>query len=303
MHQKPIRGRALLRTLMPYGLLSLAALCWAGNIVLARGVIDLIPPVGFAFWRWLVASVLVLPFAIGHIIRQWREITQSWKPLLLLALLGISGFNTLLYTAVHSTTAINGALIQTTMPAVIILISLVLYREKSTSLQLIGVLLCAAGAAAIVLRGSPAMLQQLNFATGDILIIAAVVLYSLYSVLLRERPAIHPMAFIATTFSLGALGLLPLYIGELFHSGPLALDMRIALSIAFVAIFPSIVAYFCWNRGVELIGANRAGLFINLVPVFASVLAIVFLGESVHWYHFAGTILICGGVLVCHLGR
>ena len=303
MHQNPKSGRALLRTLIPYGLLSLAALCWAGNIVVARGVIELIPPIGFAFWRWLLASVLVMPFAIGHIIRQWQKIVQSRKPLILLALLGISGFNALLYTAVHSTTAINGALIQTTMPAVIILISLVFYREKSTSLQLIGVLLCAAGAAAIVLRGSPVMLQQLNFAIGDVLIIAAVVLYSMYSVLLRERPAIHPMAFIAITFSLGALGLLPLYIGELFHSGPMSLDMRVALSIAFVAIFPSIVAYFCWNRGVELIGANRAGLFINLVPVFASILAIVFLGESVFWYHLAGTVLICGGVLVCHFGR
>jgi drug/metabolite transporter (DMT)-like permease len=281
----------------------LAPLCWAGNIVVARGVIDFMPPIGFAFWRWVLASLIVLPFALRHIVRQWTEVRRSWKLLLLLSLLGISGFNTLLYTAVHSTTAINGALIQTTMPAVIILISLVLYREKSTAVQLFGVVLCTAGAAMIVVRGSLSMLMQLNFATGDFLIIAAVGLYALYSVLLRDRPAIHPLAFLAITFSLGALGLLPFYFCERLFTGPLDLDLRVAGSIAFVAIFPSIVAYFCWNRGVQLIGANRAGLFINLVPVFASVLAILFLGESVHWFHFAGMVLILGGVLICHFSR
>lgn len=292
-----------LYTLYPYGLLMLAALCWAGNIVVARGVIDLIPPIGFAFWRWTVASLMVLPFGLGHIVRQREKIAKNWKSLLLLALLGISGFNTLLYTAVHTTTAINGALIQTTMPAVIILISLILYREKSTWHQLAGVLLCTAGAAIIVLRGSLVMLLQLNFVTGDFLIIGAVGLYALYSVLLRERPAIHPLAFLAVTFSLGALGLLPFYLGELSVTGPLDLDLRVAGSIAFVAICPSIVAYFCWNHGVQLIGANRAGLFINLIPVFASVLAITFLGESMHWFHFAGMALIFGGVLICHFSR
>ena len=297
------RLRTQLRVLIPYGLLSLSALCWAGNIVVARGVIDFMPPIGFAFWRWVLASVLVLPFALGHILREWPKILRSWKFLLLLALLGISGFNALLYTAVHSTTAINGALIQTAMPAVIVLISLVIYREKSTALQMTGVILCTAGAATIVLRGSPGMLLQLNFVIGDVLIITAVGFYALYSVLLKERPAIHPLAFLAMTFSLGALGLLPIYIGELFFVEPMALDLRVAGSIAYVAIFPSIVAYFCWNRGVQLVGANRAGLFINLIPVFASVLAIVFLGESFLWFHFAGMVLICGGVLVCNFGR
>jgi len=289
------------RVLTPYGLLTLAALCWAGNIVVARGVIEFIPPIGFAFWRWVLASLMVVPFGIGHIARHRREILKSWRMLLLMSLLGISGFNTLLYTAVHTTTAINGALIQTTMPAVIILVSLILYRERSSAVQLFGVLLCAAGAVMIVMRGRPTLLVQLDFATGDFLIVVAVLLYALYSVLLKDRPAIHPLAFLSVTFSLGAMGLLPFYLGELLLRGPMDLDLRVAGSIAFVAVFPSIVAYFCWNRGVHLIGANRAGLFINLVPVFASALAIVFLGESIRWFHFAGLVLIFGGVLLFHL--
>jgi drug/metabolite transporter (DMT)-like permease len=288
------------RGFTPYALLTLAALCWAGNIVVARGVIEFIPPIGFAFWRWMLASLIVLPFGAGHIARHWKEIVQGWRMLLLLALLGISCFNTLLYTAVHTTTAVNGALIQTTMPAVIILVSRIIYREKSAVMQLLGVVLCAAGAATIVMRGSMTLVVQLDFATGDFLVIAAVVLYALYSVLLRDRPAIHPLAFLSVTFSLGAMGLLPFYLGELLLKGPLEVDLRVAGSIGFVAVFPSIVAYFCWNRGVQLIGANRAGLFINLVPVFASALAIVFLGESVRWYHFTGLALIFGGAILFH---
>lgn len=284
--------------IVPYVLLTLAPLCWAGNIVLARGVIDLIPPISFAFWRWTLAFAIVLPFAWGHIRRHRADVRRSWKTLLLLSLLGISGFNTLLYTAVHSTTAINGALIQTAMPAVIILISLLFYRQKSSVVQLGGVLLTVSGAGLIVLRGSPANLLRLYFAPGDLLVIAAVVLYALYSVLLRERPAMHPLVFLAVTFGLGALGIAPLFLWELFAVGAPTLDWQVVASILYVAIFPSILAYFCWNRGVELIGANRAGLFINLVPLFASALAVILLGESIEWFHFAGMALIFGGVLI-----
>ncbi len=292
---------ARLRASTPYVLLTLAPLCWAGNVVLARGVIDLIPPISFAFWRWALAFAILLPFARGHLGRQWGDVRRAWKSLLLLSLLGISCFNALLYSAVHTTTAINAALIQTAMPAVIILISLLRYREKSHAVQLAGVSLSIAGAVLIVIRGSLSALLQMKVAGGDLLVSVAVVSYALYSVLLRERPAIHPLAFLAATFGLGALGLLPLSLWELAAVGPPKIDFRVALSILYVAVFPSILAYFCWNRGVERIGANRAGLFINLVPVFASALAILLLGESIRWFHLAGLALIFGGVRLSHV--
>jgi len=292
---------ARLRASTPYVLLTLAPLCWAGNVVLARGVIDLIPPISFAFWRWALAFAILLPFARGHLGRQWGDVRRAWKSLLLLSLLGISCFNALLYSAVHTTTAINAALIQTAMPAAIILISLLRYREKSHAVQLAGVSLSIAGAVLIVIRGSLSALLQMKVAGGDLLVSVAVVSYALYSVLLRERPAIHPLAFLAATFGLGALGLLPLSLWELAAVGPPKIDFRVALSILYVAVFPSILAYFCWNRGVERIGANRAGLFINLVPVFASALAILLLGESIRWFHLAGLALIFGGVRLSHV--
>ena len=126
----------------------------------------------------------------------------------------------------------------------------------------------------------------------------AVILYALYSALLRQRPAIHPLSFLIYTFGLGILFLLPLYVWELSGSQTITLTHDVVLSILYVALFPSIVAYFCWNRGVEVIGANRAGLFINLIPVFASVLAILFLGETLQGFHIIGMALIFGGMIL-----
>lgn len=282
----------------PYVLLTVAPLCWAGNIVLARGVIDLIAPVTLAFWRWTAASVLLWPFAYSHARRDWPLFTRHWKMMVFLSLVGISGFNTLLYMAVHTTTAINGALIQTTMPAVIILISLLAFKEKVNRLQSLGVALCVLGAGLVVLRGRFSTFLDLSFVQGDLLMLAAVLLYALYSAFLQRRPSIHPLSFLLYTFALGALGLLPLYLMESMAGPPFVLNFEVVASILYVAAFPSIVAFFCWNRGVERIGANRAGLFINFIPVFASIMAIIWLGESFRVFHLIGMLLIFSGMVL-----
>ena len=300
-HEQPTRDFA--KSLVPYLVLSVAPLCWAGNIVLARGVADVIPPVAFAFWRWTLAFILILPFTRRQMARDWREITRRWKMLFLLAVLGISSFNTLLYTAVHTTTAINGSLIQSSMPAVIVLLSLVLYREKISMRQMIGVLLCIVGACLIVLRGDLKTLLNLSFVQGDLLMIVAVVFYGLYSALLRRRPAVHPLSFLTATFFLGAAGLLPVYLAELAAVGPFVLSRNIVASILYVAVFPSIAAYFCWNKGVDAVGPNRAGLFINLIPVFASLLSVGLLGELIRGFHIAGMSLIFIGMAMFYLAR
>jgi drug/metabolite transporter (DMT)-like permease len=290
------RGRIL--NWRPYLLLTIAPLCWAGNIVLARGVVNIIPPVSFAFWRWTIASLFLMPFAWQHAGRDWPLLIRHWKIILFLSLAGISGFNTLLYIAVHTTTAINGALIQTTMPAVIILVSLIAFKETVTRLQSLGVGLSVLGACIVVLRGRFLTFLDLSFVEGDLLLLVAVFFYALYSAFLRRRPAIHPLSFLIYTFTIGALGLLPLYLWELSYSRAFELNLNVISSFLYVAIFPSIVAFFCWNHGVELIGANRAGLFINLVPVFASIMAIVWLGESLQVFHIIGMILIFAGMVL-----
>ena len=282
----------------PYLLTAVAPLCWGGNIVLARGVVDIIPPVSFAFWRWAIAFVILLPFTWSAARQDWPVVIRSWKIMAALSVLGISFFNTLLYTAVHTTTAINGAMIQTTMPAVIILATLVIFRERVSGLQVLGVGVCIFGAFIVILRGRWDTLLGMSFATGDILMLGAVILYALYSALLRERPAVHPLSFLIYTFGICLVFLLPLYIWELAAGATMDLTLPVFMSILYVAVFPSIVAYFCWNRGVELLGANRTGLFINLIPVFASILAILFLGESLQAFHVIGLALIFGGMIL-----
>jgi drug/metabolite transporter (DMT)-like permease len=296
-----IRPHAKNRTrhaLVPYLLLAVAPLCWAGNIVLARGVIDIVAPVSLAFWRWTTAFLIVLPFAWKYAVKDWPLALSYWKIIVFLSLCGITGFNTLLYSAVHTTTAINGALIQTIMPAVIILISLTAFKESVSLVQVTGIALCMLGAVTVVLQGKISTLFDLSFVKGDIMMVIAVVLYALYSAFLRKRPSMHPLSFLVYTFGTGALGLLPIYCWELAYNEPSALTSGAVFSILYVAVFPSIVAYLCWNRGLELVGANRGGLFINLIPVFASIMAILFLGESLQVFHVVGMALIFSGIIL-----
>ena len=279
-------------------LVAVAPLCWAGNIVLAKGVALMIPPVALAFWRWAMAFLVLLPLTWRYVRRDFRAALAGWKMIALISLFGITCFNTLLYKAVHTTTAINGALIQTTMPAIIILISRLLYGERISWRQGIGVALCVAGAGAVVLKGRWQSLVEMALVQGDLLMILAVVLYALYSALLPKRPPIHPMSFLTYSFGVGCAGLLPIYLWERAAVGPFEISPAIIGSIAYVALFPSIVAYFCWNRGVAVIGANRTGLFINLIPVFAAVLAILFLGEALEGFHLMGMGLIVAGFIL-----
>ena len=285
-------------TLPAFLMVAVAPMCWAGNIVLGKGVATLIPPVALAFWRWAVAFLILLPLTWPYVKRDWKTAVAGWKILALLALFGVTSFNTLLYMAMHTTTAINGALIQTTMPAVIIVISLVMYGERVSWLQAAGVALCVVGAGVVVLKGRWQALIDMALVQGDMLMIVAVVLYALYSALLPKRPTMHPVSFMTYTFGLGCLGLLPLYLWEMSVVGSFTLTIGVAGSIGYVALFPSIVAYFCWNRGVAVIGANRTGLFINLIPVFAAVLAILFLGESLKAFHLVGMALILAGFVM-----
>jgi len=187
------------------------------------------------------------------------------------------------------------------MPAVIVLLSLMLYRERAAARQMAGVVVCLLGAVLIVLRGELKTLLAMSFVQGDLLMIIAVAAYGLYSVLLRRRPPIHPLSLLAATFFLGAAGLLPLYLIERAALGPFTLSCDIVLSILYVALFPSIVAYFCWNKGVDLLGPNRAGLFINLIPAFASLLSVPLLGESIELFHLGGMGLILGGMLLFYV--
>lgn len=283
---------------IPYVFLVIAPLCWAGNVVLARGVVHIIEPASLAFWRWLIAFLILLPFTWSIARHDWAIVVNHWKIMVILSGLGITFFNTLLYSAAHTTTAINVSLIQTVMPAIIILISIISFNEKVRNIQIAGVVLCISGTCIVVLRGDIFTFANLAFAKGDILMVLAVILYALYSVLLRKRPQIHQLSFLVYTFGIGTIGLLPMYLWETAVKASFVFTGEVALSLLYVAVFPSIVAFFCWNRGVEIVGANKAGLFINLVPVFTSIMAIIWLNESLHVFHVTGMLMVFTGMIL-----
>ena len=284
-----------------YLLLILPPLFWAGNTVLARGVAELIPPVAMSFWRWTIALFVLLPFTWKQTLNDWPKIKKHWKIIFLLGLFGIASFNTLLYTAAHSTTAINIALTQSVMPVIIVLISFILFRDRIAFVQIFAIALCTLGAGYIVIHGDWQRLLQLKFVSGDLIMLLAVALYALYSVLLRKRPDIKPMSFLTTTFAVGVLILLPFYLWERQVTAPLELTQPVIISLLYVAFCPSILAYLFWNQGIHEIGANHAGLYINLIPLFASLLAVLFLGEHFQAYHLVGIVLITVGLLLFNL--
>jgi drug/metabolite transporter (DMT)-like permease len=290
----------LLTTLFdqPYTLLILATLFWSGNFVLGRAVRADVPPIGLAFWRWCGGSVLVLGFAWPYLKRDWKLIWRHWRMILLLSILGVASFNTLVYTGLQYTTAINALLMQSTMPVLIVLMSYLFFHETIRAIQAVGILLSLLGVLAIVGQGSLEVLTSLSLNLGDLLVFIAVALYAAYSTLLRLRPPLHPLSFITATFVAGTVILLPFYLWENGSGRVMSIDGVTLLTVGYVAIFPSILAYLCYNRGVELAGANRAGLFIHLMPVFGTIMAILFLGESFRWFHGLGILLILSGILL-----
>ena len=282
----------------PYLLLSITALCWAGNAIVGRLAAGHIPPVTLSFLRWSFAFLIVLPFAWNHLVRDWPVIRAKLGVMVVISLTGISAFNTLQYWALEHTQALNTLLLQSAGPLVVAMWSLILLGVRLTLAQAIGVLLSLTGVLVILLHGDLTALSNIQFNEGDLIFLAAMVVFGLYSVLTLKRPAIHGLSFVAFTFGCGAACLIPLLIWELLTRPLMALDARNLLSLFYVAVFPSTLAYLCFNRGVLLIGANRAAPFFHVVPVFGALMAIVFLGERPQLFHIIGFALVLTGVFV-----
>ena len=279
-----------------YILLLLTALFWAGNIVLGRGVHEHIPPIALAWTRWCFATLIILPFALSHLKRDWPVIRANLPVLLFLGVIGVGAFNTLSYTALNYTTALNALILQSSGPILIVLASFMIFGERISLRQGLGIATSLAGVLFMVARGDFTVLAGFELNLGDLLLIAAIVLWGLYTACLRMRPPIHWLSFTAITFATGVLVNAPFFIWEHVSVRQLHADAQTIAAIAYVSIFPSVLAYIFFNRGVELIGANRAGVCLHLVPLFGAILAIALLGEEPRAYHLIGIALILTGV-------
>ena len=285
-------------THQPYLLLCIAALCWAGNAIVGRLAAGHIPPVTLSFLRWSLAFLIVLPFAWKHLVRDWGAIRARLGIMVIVSVTGIGAFNTLQYWALEYTQALNTLLLQSAGPLVVAVWSLLLLGVRLTLAQAAGVVLSLTGVLVILLHGDLGALSSIQFNKGDVIFIVALIIFGFYSVMSLKRPAIHALSFAAFTFGAGAACLVPLLIWELATRPVMALNTANLLSLFYVAVFPSTLAYLCYNRGVQLIGANRAAPFFHVVPLFGSVMAMVFLGERPQPFHFIGFALVLTGVFV-----
>ncbi|HTI83147.1 MAG TPA: DMT family transporter [Acetobacteraceae bacterium] len=279
-------------------LLILANLFWAANIVLGRGVVGMVPPIALAFWRWFGAFLVAVPFAWPYLKRDLPTLLGHWPLMLILSATGIASYNTMSYIGLTSTTALNVLLLQSAGPLIIIVWAFLLFRERPSPLQVLAVMLSLCGVAVIAAHGSLEALLHLSLNAGDVWILAAMVIYGIYAAMFRVRPAAHPMSFLVATMGIGSMMILPFYLWEYAEGGRVQGSVEALLAMAYIAVFPSFVAYLFFNRGIELIGAARAGQSWHLMPVFGSILAVLFLGEHFYAYHAAGIILIAGGIVL-----
>src|SRR6195256_3980487 len=282
----------------PYLLLSITAMCWAGNAIVGRLAAGHIAPVTLSFLRWSLAFIIVLPFAWKHLVRDWGAIRGHLGLMILLSVTGIGAFNTLQYWALEHTQALNTLLLQSAGPLFVAGWALVLLGVRLTWAQAGGIALSLTGVLVILLHGDLTTLKNIEFNRGDLIFILALAIFGLYSVLSLKRPGIHGLSFVGFTFGCGALSLVPLLIWELVTRPLMQLNTANLLSLFYVAVFPSTLAYLCFNRGVQLIGANRAAPFFHVVPVFGSAMAIVFLGERPQLFHIIGFALVLTGVFL-----
>jgi len=258
---------------------------------------DSVPPMTLTACRWVGASLLVMPFAWRPIRQDMPVLRAHWRIVLTLALLGVAAFNTLLYLGVHYTTASNALLIQASTPPIILAMAWFCRGERTTPPRLLATALSLAGVIVVVAQGSVYTFLHMALNVGDILVLIASVCWAAYTLLLPQRPATHPLTFLAVTFLIGAICVIPLAAMEMARGEHISWSQGAIGALLYVAFFPSVVAYVFYTRGVSLVGGPTAGQFINAMPLVGALLAVLLLGETLAAYHFVGMAMILAGII------
>lgn len=284
------------------GLAILATLIWSGNFVVARGVNQSIPPIALSFFRWFTASVILLPFTYNAFKKDWPVIRRSGQYLFWIALAGISLFNTFVYVGAHYTSAINLALIGTTSsPIMSVIFARIFLKEKIGLHKWLGMLLCITGVLYLLCRGHWQQLLQLQFSEGDLWVLVAAFCFAVYNTMVKKKPAgISPVSFLFSIFTLGTLLLVPAFIWELDQYPPVAWNSNLVFAVLYLGLGASVICFLIWNIAIRQLGAGRTALFGNLIPVFSSLEAVIFLHEDFSRYHITGMLLVCIGIIIAN---
>ena len=279
-----------------YLLLALGSLCWSGNHLMGRAIAGHVPPLAISTLRWLLAAAILYPFVRGHLKQDWPLIRARFGVIACLSLLGGALFGAMQFVGLQFTTALNVSVMNSLAPVFIAAASAVMFRDRLSGGQFAGIAVSLIGVLAIITKLDPAVLTHFTFNIGDVIVLINMVLWAVYSASLRWRPAIHPLSFMFMFALISGIAMLPAFAWE--HSTGFVLQPTVLTfsAIAFVTVFSTITAFVCWTRGVELIGPNRAGVFLHLIPIYSALLTGALLGEPLRFHHVAGFVLILAGV-------
>lgn len=283
----------------------LATLIWSGNYVIARGIYKQLPAVSLAFYRWSIASVCIAPFAWKKFMEEKQIIFQKKQYIFWTALTGVTIFNTFIYLAGHYTSAINLALIGTTSaPIFATVLAIIFLKEQAGILRITGMLICILGILFLLSQGSLHQLEQFRFGKGDLLILISAFSFAIYNTLVRKKPvAISSLVFLFVVFTMGTICLLPFYLYEIMHTPAVSWSLNMLYIILYLGIGNSIIAFFCWNASITKLGASGTALFANLIPVFSTIEAILFLGEEFSTIHLISGLLVISGLIIANLKK
>ena len=277
-----------------------ATLFWAGNFTIGKfAYLENIPPYSLAFLRWCLVWLILLPFTYKEILRLKDNIKKDLSLFFILGFTSVCIFTSFTYNALNYTQVINASLFNTAIPVTIILVCFLLKIEKTNLFQISGLLISILGILAIITKLDLNILLTLNFNKGDLFMIVAIIAWGIYSAYLRKRTfevSLLSLVHIICTF--GLIFLLPLFVLDLVQGKIIEMSSNLFYILIYIAIFPSIGSYYCWAGAVSIIGANRAGIFLSLIPLFSTIFAILFFNEKFLFFHFIGSVLIILGLFL-----
>ncbi len=283
---------------LAYLFLVLAALCWSGNFIVGKfATLFQIPPLTLNVFRWIAVWFILIPFTYKEIYKNFPHIKKNWLVISFMGIITISTFNSVVYFALNYTQVVNAVLMLAAIPAATIVLSSLMKIEKTNIFQLIGLLLSIIGIGSIISNGDIQKITSLNFNKGDIWMLVCVITWSLYSTLLKKNKfKFSQFTLIQLMVSVGILFLIPQFFYEKSIGLELNINKAFFLILGYVVVFPAIAAYYFWQKGIEIIGPNRSTMFIQLMPLFSAIMAIIIFKEKFELYHFVGAAFILSGI-------
>ena len=287
------------KNILAYIYLIFATSLWGGNIIAAKIASNImLEPIKLSFYRNLIVLLILLPFTINKISKNLNIFFKHWKIIILLSIVSVAIFNTFMNIALTTTTVISSSLMPSFAPSIIIILSFIIFNSKISMAQLTGVFISFFGFINIIIRGNITNLSSINFVTGDLWMLGCVSCWAFYSVMIRKIPKeIDNISFLFLIFFIGNIFVIPFYTFESIINQSFAINEQYGLLLVlYAAIGPALISYLLWIKAIKIIGANNSGLFLNLIPIFSSLIAIIFLKEQLELFHIVGALLIFTGI-------